>query len=1664
MRAKGESPLFSLVPGYSRLGFLCLLLSAAAAAQQPEIQFVRSWQAPERGAFEEPSGFAVAPDGTAFIADRERGALWRIPNAASPTVVSTPVGGSKELAFEAKKVGGVAWLGNGKVAMANTRNDLLAILDAQGKAERVFAGSGSGAGELDDPNGLFFSANRRLYVADTGNNRVSVYSEYGVFLHAIGVSKDENVALVKPVQVAVDAAERVFVLEQTGAGRIAIYTRNGRFLKRLTPETFPDSKNARWRALTVDPVGRIFVADSENGNIAQLDWSAGKVIRRFGSPGKGRGQFGEVMGLAIVGEELAVADAGNRKIEVFKLPPAVNAAPEPDRLPSIRRASAWGVECERVYAFVDSDLLCLDAKNRRVARLDLGGKLKAAFAEKVEKPSRAAIDAKDIAVYDSGTVRIFAHDGTQRFTVGRWGSRDGEFGEVGGLHLADHLYVADTGNRRVQIFTRDGILVAKLADPESAGDKVPRRVGRPVAVVTDAARNLYVADAESKLVQVFSPGRAWRHALGAGRGYEEIHDLAIDSDGRLYVLASTERAKQFVDVYQGEELEFSFAAYRTPQLEPTKEATLSIPVGGYDLTLYDAGRKLVGVYQYLQSPQRVGGLEVIGDPAKVKLDWRRSPERYVTGYKVYAAASKEGPYAPIAETRDTEASFSVDAAKPLAYFKVAAFTRLAVEGEPSGAVEDPFRTPFRQYEAKQYEAALGGFERAAKAAPAHAPSVEYLGRTLLALGRHDAALAQFQELSRRPGYEVAGRQLEARALAASGDVLGARAAVERAVASGQADAATYALCADLSLQLADPAGAVRCADGALAKDPASAAARTMRGEAMVRLGAVDNGLQELEAANAAAPTDAELWRRSARTLAALGRPKDALARYAKVLEIAPRDADALLASAELQLGLGEMDPARTIALSLVGSPVQESRGQYILGRIALKQEKPEEAVIAFSRATKLDAKNGAAWGGLAEAYLALKDERRAREALAAAAALPDAPASVYRQLAELEVKAGQPAAAVAPLERAVALVPGDAELRLLQARTLGQLERWQDASNAAREAQRIAPKSIDALLLGADAAYRQGKNGEAIETLKRALVVEPNSYDVNLKLARSFADNNLPVEAQQHLERAAQLNQGADAPYVLLAQIQLNQRSYDAAIATLNKAVKLNPSADNKRELEGAYDRKKKAQSGSGGRIVMENLRLERVFVAAHKQYATRPVGHIRVRNDSAEDYKGMKLSFFIKEYMDFPMARDIPALKARSALDLDLNATFNSKVLGIDEDTRVLVVVTLAMADARDGTQELTQPMTLYGKNALVWSNSDMIGSFVTPRDDTLRNFVREAANRHGGAPQSVLNRPLSQAATVFNVFSALGLRYQPDPNTPYSRLSADQVDYVQFPRETLKLRSGDCDDLSVLLAAAYENLGIESALVEVPGHLFMMFRTGVKEAERGLISLQDELLAIRDGEVWIPVEATLLATSFSEAWAEGARKYRDAAAKNEVKVVSLRQAWERYPPATLAPAALTVDVPSGERVTRLIEREQRLLLSRRLEREVQPYRQALAANPKDIDARMQIGIVYARNGVMDSAQREFDTVLEIDPRNASALNNRGNLYFARGDFERALDAYRTAEELDPADAGIRVNEALAFYRLGKLSEARDKFREAAKLKSDITGQYSSFVKLLGN
>jgi len=66
-------------------------------------------------------------------------------------------------------------------------------------------------------------------------------------------------------------------------------------------------------------------------------------------------------------------------------------------------------------------------------------------------------------------------------------------------------------------------------------------------------------------------------------------------------------------------------------------------------------------------------------------------------------------------------------------------------------------------------------------------------------------------------------------------------------------------------------------------------------------------------------------------------------------------------------------------------------------------------------------------------------------------------------------------------------------------------------------------------------------------------------------------------------------------------------------------------------------------------------------------------------------------------------------------------------------------------------------------------------------------------------------------------------------------------------LPRETLRLRTGDCDDLAVLYAALLENVGIDTALVDVGDHVLTMFDTGLLARQRRTAGADPGLLARR-------------------------------------------------------------------------------------------------------------------------------------------------------------------------------------------------------------------------
>ncbi len=108
-----------------------------------------------------------------------------------------------------------------------------------------------------------------------------------------------------------------------------------------------------------------------------------------------------------------------------------------------------------------------------------------------------------------------------------------------------------------------------------------------------------------------------------------------------------------------------------------------------------------------------------------------------------------------------------------------------------------------------------------------------------------------------------------------------------------------------------------------------------------------------------------------------------------------------------------------------------------------------------------------------------------------------------------------------------------------------------------------------------------------------------------------------------------------------------------------------------------------------------------------------------------------------------------------------------------------------------------------------------------------------------------------------------------------------------MQFPSETLALRGGDCDDMTVCFASLLSSIGVSTAFVDVvppqrldDAHIYLLFDTEVPASQSGLISDNPKRFVIRKNErgietVWIPIETTVIAEGIQKAWEVGAREY---------------------------------------------------------------------------------------------------------------------------------------------------------------------------------------------
>ncbi|MDC1286320.1 tetratricopeptide repeat protein [Gammaproteobacteria bacterium] len=1647
----------------SRIFVFCLLLIAAASRVDAVemIQFVDSkdYARVMGGA----TGLKMADDGTVYVSSAEKGTLLSIVDGEVEARSLTPK------VFKDKDLGGIDVLPNGQLVVVNADSGQVAIFNSELKLIERFAQSGGDAGELRSPGPVAASINQKIYIGDVSNKRVSVFNQQGLFLYTIGRGGASG-DLKKPRHVSIDAEENVYVLE--GEERISIFNVVGELLARFTTKELKQyfGKTPKFSALTADLDGNLYIGDRVQRRVTIFDWRNLKVLKHIGSAGLVRGQYRSISYLSINARgQLAVLDKKSKKLEVYQLEQKSFAAPVARDL--IKHGLTIDSVCAAQYVFIDEQTLCIKPKNKGIAILAADGSEQGRFGEAAKKPAAIHVGAKTVAIVGDNTLHAYKHDGSHVFSVGRYGSLAGGFNKPSDVFVqGGKYYVVDLGNNRVQVFAADGLFLEEIKGGKG-GDRHFTKVG-PIAV--DSKENLYIADGSSLgQIHVLDKERNKIATIGGTKDtslkVNRFYDLDLDQQDRLYVLAGSDSNDYGVRVYHDFKpyKAFGAAGKNGTQVYFEKATSLSV-LSGSSNSVYvnDVERKKTFRFDLLEYPDAAFGLNIAANHKSINLTWSSSKSLLIEEYEIQAANAQTGPYKPISSSKELNQTLSLESAGAYTWFRVVSVSGHGLQAPPSAPRENHFQNLRAMYQIEKYDEAVKLADRLLKIAPDNADARDLLAMSLFYQQDYTRAISEFRQLAEIKAYRVKAIQHQVLSLYELGQFIDARALIDEVLEKEPVEVEPYLICTRLSLELADAIGAVSCAEDGLEKHEDNVELRYLLGRAYIEAGVVDDGLLEFQTIIENNPENYEIRLKIAEDVYRLGDYAQALEHFDAVISANQGGGVANLGKARALLSLDRDAEAKAIAVKLSGNKETKGAGYYLLGKIAAKSGDHKQAVLRLTRAGKDSPQVVDAWVSLANSYREINQPAKAVKALARGIKSNPEAYELYQLAGQLELGRDRYPEASEYLDSAVQLNPQSLESRRLYARSLFATRNYRSAAIHADAAARIAPGNVDVLVLQANIANQQGKTGSAIEFLKTAISIDTASPQLQFQIGRVYQDANLFDASREHLERAAAIRPNWADPHVALGNLFSKRRLFDDAVAAYETAVGLDPSAETRALLNVAFAERKKSLEFANNtpQLTLSDLNLSTVFSAAYKNYQDQPIGSVKLRNVAATEYGNLKLSFQIKEFMDFPTTVEIPRINGSEVIEIPIKATFNNRILEVDEDTGVQVEVKLTYL--RDGQKDditLTQPMTIYGKNAIVWGNAQMIGSFVTPKDDTLRDYVRQVVNNY--LPDAgPLNQKLVSAMAYFSSLTASGTNYIIDPNTPFTELRDDQIDYVQFPRETLRLKSGDCDDLSVLISAGLENLGIHTALIEIPGHLFLMFNTGLSVDEADLISQDHSLLAIKDGNVWIPLEATMVNTNFNEAWAEGARKYQAALAADELGIIDVNEAWKTFQPVTLRKASYSIDLPEAKRTESLVRQSRKLLLAKSVDRLVLPYQTMVVNDPENVAARLQIAILYARYGLYEDAELAFEALNELSPNDSAVMTNQGNMYFLQEEFKSASQSYQRAIELDDEDGGIWINLSMAQFKTGDLKQARNSYQTAVQLDARLSDEYSAYSKLLSN
>ncbi len=486
--------------------------------------------------------------------------------------------------------------------------------------------------------------------------------------------------------------------------------------------------------------------------------------------------------------------------------------------------------------------------------------------------------------------------------------------------------------------------------------------------------------------------------------------------------------------------------------------------------------------------------------------------------------------------------------------------------------------------------------------------------------------------------------------------------------------------------------------------------------------------------------------------------------------------------------------------------------------------------------------------------------------------------------------------------------------------------------------------------------------------------------------------------------------------------------------------------------------------SGLGAsRVQIAVGRIERLFPVFYSYYDDHPFGSAIISNKEEAEIRDVRVSLSMAQYMAQPkLCAQADSLAQGRSMEVPLYAILSDAVLSLTENTKAqceIIVDYTLFGSARQARASAV--LEFYHRNAMSWDDDRKAAAFVSPTDPAALWFARFTGRVAQERMRVDIDRNLQLAMGLFEAERLYGINYVVDPSSSYVEKSAkdDAVDYLQYPHQTLFYRGGDCDDLSILFAALLESVGVRTAFITIPGHIYMAFSLSVPEQEAREGIFDPALLISYGGQAWVPVEITMVKEGFVKAWRIGAKEWADNVKTGQARFYPMRDSWKLYAPVGIPDVNPRFTLPDEKDVAQAFDDSVNRYVAREIEQELALF---LAAHQgaDSPETANELGTIYGRHGMLKEAWTHFSR--SAGSRNARAAANLGNVAFLRADYQTALTHYQEALSIDPANAVALLGISRSHYELERFEESEEAYRELRAQEPELASRYGYLVSIL--